>query len=434
MTIIFDTNPAAWAIVQPTLSISSAIANILVFINAHLACNYTNQVAVIASHCDKAQWLYPTATPQTAPSTQKSKGHQNGHDDDEGDDGPVVRNKRARVDQHYSNGTNGAAAVTETTASNKYRPFRLIEEELIRNLKTLLNSTSPDTLQEKTSTMIAGALTLALSYINRRSQEYQESQTGVASNLADQSANQATAADSAHSLNALQSRILVITLSPSTDLAHQYIPIMNSIFACQRLNVSIDVLQLPLLSDTNQTTPRQPQPMLNASTSDGAQTVSQPHQTSTVFLQQAADATHGIFIPAILTPPSSSAPQPPETLQKIASQSLLTYLLTAFLPAPNTRPYLNAPTLISIDFRAACFCHRNVISLGYVCSICLSIFCDLSLQTLTEEGCLTCGSKLTIRDVGVGGLGKEPIVVARKKKKKTRKEGGGSNVGTPTPA
>lgn len=318
--------------------------------------------------------------------------------------------------------------------SNKYRPFRLIEEELIHNLKTLVNSTSPDTLQEKTSTMIAGALTLALSYINRRSQEYQESLTGIASSLADQSANQAVATDSAHRTNSLQSRILIITLSPSTDLAHQYIPIMNSIFACQRLNIPIDVLQLPLPPDPNQITLQKAQPTTQASTSDVTPTNPQPHQTSTVFLQQAADATHGIFIPAILTPPSSSAAQPPETLQKIASQSLLTYLLTALLPSPATRPYLHSPTLISIDFRAACFCHRNVISLGYVCSICLSIFCDLSLQTLSEEGCLTCGSKLAIRDVGVGGLGKTPVVVARKKKKKTRREGGGSNVGTPTPA
>lgn len=33
---------------------------------------------------------------------------------------------------------------------------------------------------------------------------------------------------------------------------------------------------------------------------------------------------------------------------------------------------LVGPTSEGVDFRAACFCHRKVVDVGFVCSICLS--------------------------------------------------------------
>jgi len=416
LTIILDTNPAAWALIDSVLPISNAVANLLVFINAHLACNYTNQVAVIASHCDKAQWLYPTASVQKPPQEQQQASRDLSQDDD--DEVPTNRNKRVKLNVNGTNTTKDGPTMSESE-SNKYRPYRLIEEELVRNLRSLTSSTAPATIQATSSTKVAGALTLALSYINRRSQEYQESSTGISASLADQSAATATDPNS-NSTNVLQSRILIITLSPSTDLAHQYIPIMNSIFACQRLNIPIDVLQLPLLpADPNS---KQADPA--TTTTDTSNT---PTQTSTVFLQQASDATHGIFILAQLTPPSSNPDAPLTT--RIATHSMLTYLLTSFLPAPTTRHHLITPTRIDVDFRAACFCHRTIIPTGYVCSICLSIFCDQSLEALDKEGCLTCGTELSVRGQGVGSMGRTPVVVARPKKKK--RKGLASGVGTP---
>ena len=52
--------------------------------------------------------------------------------------------------------------------------------------------------------------------------------------------------------------------------------------------------------------------------------------------------------------------------------------------------------------------------MGFVCSICLSIFCE------PPEGaiCLTCGTHLK-----VGEYGRKPVVVVRGKKRKKRKEG-----------
>lgn len=45
LSIIIDTNPRAWAALSDTLPLSRAIANILVFVNAHLAFSSANQVA-----------------------------------------------------------------------------------------------------------------------------------------------------------------------------------------------------------------------------------------------------------------------------------------------------------------------------------------------------------------------------------------------------
>lgn len=369
-------------------------------------------MAVIASHCDKAQWLYPTAAVQKISDAQHRKPKQGQDEDDEDEDVPVNKNKRARPNgtAGLRNGADATLSMSESDA-RKYRPFRLIEEELTRNLNSLLSSTSPHTIHQSTSTMVAGALTLALSYINRRSQEYQESLTGVAT-ISDRTTDE-------QPNRGLQSRILIITLSPSTDLAHQYIPIMNSIFACQRLQVPIDVLQLPLGSEQDK---------------------QRGERSSTVFLQQASDATKGIFIAAKLSPQPDSFSKPPTSNGAshdgpLARYSMLTYLLTSLLPTPSSRVHLITPTRVDVDFRAACFCHRDVISLGFVCSICLSIFCDKSLEVLSTDGCITCGSKLSVRADGVGGWagGKKPVVVAQKKKKKKR-GAAGSAAGTPRPA
>ena len=296
------------------------------------------------------------------------------------------------------------ASQSETLASsNKYRPFRLIEEELLRNLTSLLTSTSPADVSASTSTMVAGALTLALSYINRESVNFAESNGGISTTMQDSATAPSNPAASDSKSGALQSRILLLTASPSTDLAHQYIPIMNSIFACQRLRVPIDICQITPNLPTGDALDNTPQ---NISS------------TSTVFLQQASDATKGIYIhlpPALLSTPA-------------ASQALLTYLLTAFLPSPQSRTHLILPTRIDVDFRAACFCHRRIVDIGFVCSICLSIFCSVP-----DEGiCLTCGTSLTL-----GDYGGRPIVVAQTKRKKKRLGGAlaeGSRVSTPGPS
>ncbi|KAK2766895.1 RNA polymerase II transcription factor B subunit 4 [Arachnomyces sp. PD_36] len=349
LTIILDTNPHAWAKLEDTLPLSTAVANLLVFINAHLACNYTNKVAVVASHVQQARWLYPTNT-----KTQESKP-----EDEDGD------TNMGEEDIQSS-----------TRQTNRYLPFLKVEEQLTQNLKDLFTTTDSSTVTPTSSTMMAGALTLALSHINRETIAYSETHGNSSSTFENttSSTTNPTSKQSSSASTGLQSRILIISVSSSTGSAHQYIPIMNCIFACQRLHIPIDVCKL---------------------------------SGDAVFLQQASDATKGIYMP--LSEP----------------RGLLQYLMMAFLPDQRSRKHLILPTRIDVDFRAACFCHRKVVDIGFVCSICLSIFCEPP-----ENGdCLTCGNHLQLGDYGA-----KPVVVVRKKKKQKNRMNGKSGTSTPTPA
>lgn len=337
LTIILDTNPNAWALLAPTLPLSAAIANLLVFINAHLAFNNSNKVAIIASHTQRAEFLYPI--PSQDDSSQANGSPQNGaHDGLDGD------TRMAGSDEG-----SGTAAADD---ANHYLPFRHIQTTLLSAMSKLYKATSPESLTPTTS--IAGALTLALTYINKQSialSTTTSSKTNADPLVAPSDPNSITPAT-------LNPRILI--LSVSGDLAHQYIPIMNTIFACQRLTIPIDICKIA---------------------------------GDSVFLQQASDATHGTYI--ALTHP----------------RGLLQYLMLGFLPDQSSRKYLVPPTAVGVDFRAACFCHRKVVDVGFVCSICLSIFCS------PPEGaiCLTCGTHLQL-----GEYGGKPAVVAKRKKKRKK--------------
>ncbi|KAF8813800.1 Tfb4-domain-containing protein [Phlegmacium glaucopus] len=134
-------------------------------------------------------------------------------------------------------------------------------------------------------------------------------------------------------------RILILSVSP--DLSTSYIPIMNSIFSAQKLKVTIDACQI--------------------------------FGPDTVFLQQAAHLTGGAYL----------------YLER--RDALLQYLIMTFLPPSSIRKVLAIPTQDRIDFRAACFCHKNIIDIGFVCSVCLSIFCQ------PVPVCSTCRTKFPIK-------------------------------------
>jgi transcription initiation factor TFIIH subunit 3 len=273
-----------------------------------------------------------------------------------------------------------------SNSANKYRPFALIEEDILTSLRELVSTTTEHDVSSTSSTQMAGALTLALSYINKATIIY--SDAGPSTNTKPTSDTNDPSAQDAPS--GLQSRIFV--LSVSGDLAHQYIPIMNTTFAAQRLRIPIDILKLA---------------------------------GDTVFLQQASDATKGIY------------------MQPRNPQGLLQFLTMAFLPDQKARAHLVAPTQEVVDFRAACFCHRDVVDVGYVCSICLSsmfiwFYCCI-LQSLTlytvfcsppeRAICLTCGTHLALGDYGA-----KPAVYPRKKKKKKRINGIETESARSTPA
>ncbi|NWX49362.1 TF2H3 factor, partial [Steatornis caripensis] len=148
-------------------------------------------------------------------------------------------------------------------------------------------------------------------------------------------------------------RVFKIVIKAAEDSALQYMNFMNVIFAAQKQSILIDACVLD--SDSG-------------------------------LLQQACDITGGIYL---------KVPHMP---------SLLQYLLWVFLPDQEQRSQLVLPPPIHVDYRAACFCHRNLIEIGYVCSVCLSIFCNFS------PICSTCETAFKIS--------LPPVMKAKKKKLK----------------
>lgn len=385
--IVIDTNPRAWAAIGAALPISKALANILVFVNSQLACSSSNRVAILASHTNRAVWLWPQP-PKASPPKEKKDDDVEMHDA-----GSVAPRKDSSLEKRRA-------------SSNKYAQFAQIESAIVTSLRDLMTSTTEADLAT-TTTQISGALTLALHHINKISVQLNTvDAVGKATNA---TANPGTMlASSSSILHGLNARILVLSVSDSAPA--QYIPTMNAVFAASHAGIPIDILSL--------------------------------HGAAT-FLQQASYITRGTF------------------LEAASPQGLLTYLMFGFASAIDTRQtvttttkgagqagtraeldgantgseMLVSPSTASVDFRAACFCHRRVVDTGFVCSICLSIFCEVP-----EGGeCYTCENKLAL-----GRYGAKPAVVRRPKAKKKRKLGlngeplgsseqPGSAVGTPRP-
>ncbi|KAJ1304534.1 hypothetical protein OPQ81_005675 [Rhizoctonia solani] len=142
----------------------------------------------------------------------------------------------------------------------------------------------------------------------------------------------------ASSVPITDSRILILSVSP--DASTPYIPFMNCIFSAQKLRVPIDVCRV--------------------------------FGPDTIFLQQAAYLTGGCY------------------LNLDSGSSLLQSLTMCFLPSASLRNVIELPSQGKVDFRASCFCHKEVVDMGYVCSVCLSIFCKPVVV------CATCKIKFPI--------------------------------------
>lgn len=132
-----------------------------------------------------------------------------------------------------------------------------------------------------------------------------------------------------------QPRILCLQATP--DGPEQYVAVMNAIFSAQRSMVPIDSCVV------------------------GVQ--------HSAFLQQASYITGGVY------------------LKPTQLDALFQYLVTVFATDMQSRNFLRLPKPAGVDFRASCFCHKKTIDMGYVCSVCLSIFCKY------HKKCSTCGSE-----------------------------------------
>lgn len=372
LTVVLDTNPRAWASLAPVLPLSRAIANVLVLVNAHLSFSNVNQVALIAAHNSRAAWLYPEHQQPSSSSSSSSSSSAPppataaaASTTTAGAANPATNTDHAG-DTEMAEAPPGGNGGAQKASANKYPQFAQIEAIVLRSIKRLIEETTSQDLACET-TKLSGALTLALSHINKVSQSLTSSSaSSTAATLpgSTTSATEAAAAAAQAQASAFRARILVLSVSDPEP--SQYIPTMNAVFAAARAAVAVDTLSLC-----------------------GA---------DSAFLQQAAFSTGGSFVPA----------RDP--------RGLLSYLMFALVPDAEARASLVMPASDVVDFRAACFCHGDVVDTGFVCSVCLSIFCELpAAEADAPVKCLTCGTALSL-----GNYGAKPAVVPRKKKKKKR--------------
>jgi len=192
-----------------------------------------------------------------------------------------------------------------------YMPFRLAGATITARASSMIEEASERT-DSGGHVQIVRALACALCHINR---------VHAAADAPSSAASAPVAAAAA-----VRPRARVLIISASGDVSAHYVPTMNLIFAAQKNNIPIDVCKLRGNSDS-------------------------------VFLQQACHLTSGAY----LRPP-------PEVVQG----SLLQYLISTYLPGVEARRTLTVPSDDRVDLRAACFCHRKIVELAYVCSVCLS--------------------------------------------------------------
>ncbi|GAA5877992.1 hypothetical protein JCM16303_002807 [Sporobolomyces ruberrimus] len=244
--------------------------------------------------------------------------------------------------------------------SNVYQSFRIVDENVVKGVKNLIKELPPsDSVSEqgaRKGVNLVGALSMALCHINRLSLSASSSSATTTGNTSTTDSNKNSASSSSSENNAkVQPRILILSVTP--DEPSQYVPIMNCIFTAQKSGISIDCLKI--LGKTDST-----------------------------FLQQATHLTGGTYYKL---PPSGTT-----------RSGLVQYLIVNFLSGPLASKHLNRAKQDQVDLRAACFCHRKIVDLGYVCSVCLSIFCS------PLPVCTTCRTKFPMSTLKRLGFGARP--------------------------
>ncbi|KAG7193877.1 RNA polymerase II transcription factor B subunit 4 [Scheffersomyces spartinae] len=331
LTVILDISPGSWFQLRDQISIVEVTKSLLVFLNAHLSLNNSNQVAFIVSSPVGSKFLYPSPVHGTEEQ----------------------RNKPTLI------------------TMNMYRQFRVVDEAVLQDLNTELEQIRNNKKSYSAVSTLAGALSMALTYTHRMLTLDQSIRTTTQSAINNTTNSQhhhnsggtGNSNGSGHSSQLsstnVKSRILVVSADDTDDL--KYIPIMNSIFAAQKIKTSIDVAKL------------------------GAKNSS--------YLQQASDATNGVYL-------------------KIEDpKGLIQVLSSAFFIEPSVRPLFILPTNSNVNYRASCFVTGKSVDLGYVCSICL---CIMSLIP-TDGKCPTCDSNFDARIIAQ--LKRAPAVVPKKRRK-----------------
>ncbi len=215
-----------------------------------------------------------------------------------------------------SDGQDGDGAVLRQR-DGQFEAFYRVESGIRKQVTEILRRETSPGAPVNSDSLLSGALCLALSYVNR-----QRMGSGLSGSADAEAADAAlVSADSGLSAS-------LLVMSASGDTTSQYMNYMNAFFSAQKMGVHIDACMV--------------------------------HRDSSL-LQQGADITGGVY-------------------RRVDAEkhfgSLLQFLLWLYLPESRLRGSLSLPSADRVDYRAACFCHRELVDVGFVCSVCLSVFCN----------------------------------------------------------
>ena len=220
-----------------------------------------------------------------------------------------------------------APTAENATRVSKSLPFKQVDDAVFAGSKDMLTAE-----HEAGPIGIVRALSLALCQINRQNTALNDFRSITLEHRTSR-VNPGMSGALPGQLSSVSFQYRILALSVSSDVSAQYVPMMNCIFSAQKNNISIVVCKL--------------------------------FGDESVFLRQACYLTGGRY----------------HRLTHL--EELLQVLMTVFLPSRAIRGELMAPANDDVDFRAACFCHRKNVDIGYVCSVCLSSMFNL-IQALTQ--------------------------------------------------
>lgn len=205
LTVVLELTPAQWHALEAA-SVQEVVQALLVFLNAHLALNNANQVAMIVASPLGARFLYPDM---------------------------LRRFEDATVAPYVNPGM--------------YRQFRVVDETIVGGVEGELAKMKDISAEKMAKSTLAGAMSLALTYTNRLLHFDQSISTTTASALSTTGSSATASSGSGSSTTEARSvtmdaRILVVTPGDSFD--SNYIAMMNAIFALQKMKVPIDVAKL----------------------------------------------------------------------------------------------------------------------------------------------------------------------------------------------
>lgn len=258
LVLVLDANPLQTSFLnKPPQRLTHWLDSALAFINSHLLMHQSNRAAVVASTLQSCSFVYPCGGEEAKSNNVESDG--------------------------------------------QFEGFKQLEASVRSRLAGNLASEKEAVMRTASSceSLVAGGLSLALSYANR----YLAESPG----------------------EARSARILVLTASGAA--AAHYMTYMNAFFTAQKMGVPIDACIL---------------------------------ERDSGLLQQGADITGGLYV----------------RVDRL--DSLVQFLIWLFLPETPLRKKLGLPAPTKVDYRAACFCHRQLVDVGFVCSVCLSIFCKFT--------------------------------------------------------